>query len=129
MLKSYSAGYCGNQHHSYHGTTVQIMQPNSDCQILHYNEEPIPTSIASIEQQHSLKTLEQTQHLFIVLKEPFRNHQTDHHIKLGKMAQKTAHSSSEEFNINSFKRIYYHSQHTGITEITDFEEKLMNKTH
>ena len=45
MLQSYSAVYCGNQQCSYHGTTVQIVQPSSLLEIYHGNRMCTTTSI------------------------------------------------------------------------------------
>ena len=36
MLQSFEAVYCGDQHRSYHGTTIQITQPNPAIQ-MHLN--------------------------------------------------------------------------------------------
>ena len=45
IILSYSAVYCGNQQRSYHGTTVQIVQPNSLLEIYHGNRMCTTTSI------------------------------------------------------------------------------------
>ena len=43
MLQSYSAVYCGNQQRSYHGTTVQIVQPSFLLEI-HQNDKICTTT-------------------------------------------------------------------------------------
>ena len=80
MLQSYSAVYCGDQQRSYHGTTVQLVQPN--CNLVLHNIDTIATLPSTVSSEIT------TTHVHSV-------HHEQTHDQLGSPSDDNTNSSAE----------------------------------
>ena len=82
MLQSYSAVYCGDQQRSYHGTTVQLVQPN--CNLVLRNIDTIATLPSTVSSEIT------TTHVHNV-------HHEQTHDQLGSPSDDNTNLSAENF--------------------------------